>query len=61
LARRAKPAALLQDLQHDVAHAKRKLILEVTGDVLLSTAQVLTEDLTARQSVYGHKRLQLPA
>jgi hypothetical protein len=59
--RLAKTAASLHDLQHDAARAKRKLMLEVTGDVLLSTAQVLTEDLTARQSVYGHKRLQLPA
>jgi hypothetical protein len=59
--RSRETAAALQDLQRDVAHAKRKLSLDVTGNVLLSTAQVLSEDLTAWQSVYGHKRLDLPA
>jgi hypothetical protein len=58
--RSAKTATSLEDLQREVAHALRKLTLDVTDDLLLSTAQVLTEDLAAWHSVYGHKRLELP-
>jgi hypothetical protein len=59
--RSAKTATALQDVKREVELAKRKLTLESTGTVLLSTAQVLTEDLSAWQSVYGRKRLNLPA
>jgi hypothetical protein len=59
--RSAKTATALKELHQEVARAKRELALDETGDVLLSTAQVLTEDLAAWQSVYGHKRLELPA
>ncbi|MGO9234473.1 MAG: hypothetical protein ACLP4V_10515 [Methylocella sp.] len=59
--RSAKTATALKELHQEVARAKRELALDETGDVLLSTAQVLTEDLATWQSVYGHKRLELPA
>jgi hypothetical protein len=59
--RSTKTAASLQELQDEVARARRSLSLDETGDILLSTAQALAEDLSAWQSVYGHKRLELPA
>jgi hypothetical protein len=58
--RSIKTAASLEATQRDLGLASRKLSLDATGSVLLSTAQVLTEDLAAWQSVYGHKRLDLP-
>ncbi|MFI5014338.1 MAG: hypothetical protein ACHQAY_18535 [Hyphomicrobiales bacterium] len=60
-ARSDKTADALQELAAEVAHAKSKLRLETTLDVLFSTAQVLTDDLAAWQAVYGRKRLDLPA
>ncbi|WP_315837150.1 hypothetical protein [Bradyrhizobium prioriisuperbiae] len=58
--RSAKTAASLEELQRDLALARRRLRLDTTGDVLLSAAQVLTEDLADWHMVYGHKRLDLP-
>jgi hypothetical protein len=58
--RSIKTVSSLEATQRDLKLAKRKLSLDATGSVLLSTAQVLTEDLAAWQSVYGHKRLDLP-
>lgn len=57
----AKTAAALRDLHDEIDQAKRTLTLDESGDTLLSTARVLSEDLAAWQSVYGHKRLELPA
>ncbi len=59
--RSAKTLASLKDLEKEIEVAKRRLTLESTGTVLLSTAEVLTEDLTAWQSVFGRKRLNFPA
>jgi len=56
-----KTASALEDLKRDYAEAKRSLSLADTGDVLIATAQILTEDLSAWQSIYGRKRLTLPA
>jgi hypothetical protein len=57
----AKTASALEDLKRDYAEAKRSLSLADTGDVLIATAQVMTQDLTAWRSIYGRKRLTLPA
>jgi hypothetical protein len=57
----AKTASALETLKRDYAEAKRTLLLDDTGDVLIGTAQVLTDDLAAWQSLYGRKRLTLPA
>jgi hypothetical protein len=59
--RSTKTTAALLELQQEVARARTNLALVQTGDILLSTARVLTEDLAAWQSVYGQKRLELPA
>jgi hypothetical protein len=56
-----KTAAALSELQRKIARAEGELNLEETGDALLATARVLSADLAAWQSVYGHKRLDLPA
>jgi hypothetical protein len=56
-----KTASALEGLKRDYAEAKRTLSLGDTGDVLIATARVMTEDLTAWQSIYGRKRLTLPA
>jgi hypothetical protein len=60
-ARSTKTTAALLELQQEAARARTNLALAQTGDILLSTARVLTEDLAAWQSVYGQKRLELPA
>ena len=60
-ARSTKTSADLLELQQQAARARSNLALAQTGDILLSTARVLTEDLAAWQSVYGQKRLELPA
>ena len=60
-ARSSKTTAALLELQQETARARSNLALAQTGDILLSTARVLTEDLAAWQSVYGQKRLELPA
>lgn len=59
--RSSKTAIALKALHKEIAMAKRELVLDETGDALLATAKVLTDDLAAWQSVYGHKRLELPA
>jgi hypothetical protein len=59
--RASRTAADLADIDREVDYAKAKLTIESTSDVLLSTARVLTEDVGAWQSVYGRKRLNLPA
>jgi hypothetical protein len=60
--RSAKTVEALAGLSRDIKKARHSTItLDQTGDILLTTAQVLTEDLAAWQSVYGHKRLELPA
>jgi hypothetical protein len=58
--RSAKTLAELVELKREFDVAKRRLRLESTGAVLLSTARVLTADLAAWQSIYGRKRLSLP-
>jgi hypothetical protein len=55
-----KTAAALNALKRDYAEAKRALLLNDTGDVLIGTARILTDDLAAWQSLYGRKRLTLP-
>jgi hypothetical protein len=47
-------------VKQDVAVAKQKLMMDTTTSVLLQTAQILSEDLGAWQSIYGRKRLNLP-
>jgi hypothetical protein len=59
--RSAKSHSALVDLKLDFDIARRRLTLESTSTVLLSTAEVLTADLTAWQSVYGRKRLNFPS
>jgi hypothetical protein len=58
--RAARTAEKLGELKHDVAKARRKLALDSTTGTLLATAQVLSEDVGAWQSVYGRKQLNLP-
>jgi len=55
----AKAAVALQNLKRDIAQARHELTLDMTSEALLKTAQVLTEDLAAWQSVYGRKQLNL--
>lgn len=55
----AKAAVALQNLKGDIAQARHELTLDMTSEALLKTAQVLTEDLAAWQSVYGRKQLNL--
>jgi cbb3-type cytochrome oxidase subunit 3 len=58
--RAARTADKLSELKSDIAKARRKLMLELTTATLLTTAQVLSEDVGAWQSVYGRKQLNLP-
>jgi hypothetical protein len=57
--RSEKTAASLEKFSEAIRDARQSLTLDDTGDMLLATAQILTEDLAAWQSVYGHKRLEL--
>jgi hypothetical protein len=59
-ARSTKTVAALEELAGEVTLAKRKLRLDITLDVVFSTAQLLADDLVAWQTVYGRKRLDLP-
>ena len=62
VAKRASTTAdNLANIERDVEQAKSRLTIESTASVLLSTAHALTEDVRAWQSVYGRKRLNLPA
>jgi hypothetical protein len=58
--RAARTADKLEEVKQDVAVAKQKLMMDTTTSVLLQTAQILSEDLGAWQSIYGRKRLNLP-
>jgi hypothetical protein len=58
--RSAKTLAELRELTRKFDAAKRRLRLDTTGAVLLSTARVLTADLAAWQAIYGRKRLNFP-
>jgi hypothetical protein len=57
----AATAANLQEMQDAFEQGLERLRFDHTDELLRRTAQVLTEDLSAWQSVYGHKRLELPA
>ena len=59
--RAARTAERLEQIKVDFAKARQKLALESTAATLLATAEVLTEDVGAWQSVYGRKQLNLPA
>lgn len=59
--RAKKTAASLSEIEADIRQAKLSLELDATSNVLLATAQVLTEDVGTWQSIYGRKRLDLPA
>jgi hypothetical protein len=58
--RSAKTANALTEIDKHIATIVKQPTLESTGAVLLSTAEVLTEDLGAWQSIYGRKHLGLP-
>jgi len=58
--RSAKTANALQEICKRIRQIIRQPTLETTGAVFLSTAEVMTEDLGAWQSVYGRKHLGLP-
>ena len=58
--RSARTVANLENRESDLARAKRTLALDDTRNVLVTTSQVLTEDLAAWQSLYSEKRLTLP-
>jgi hypothetical protein len=59
--RSAKTVVALQDLRRDIPVVRRTLSLDDTGGVLISLASILAEDRAAWQSIYGRKRLHLPA
>jgi hypothetical protein len=59
--RAQRTAEKLEQVKHDVAKAKRKLALESTTAALLASAQILSDDVGAWQSIYGRKQLGLPA
>jgi len=53
---------LLNDDKEDYENAKDRYVgLNETGDMLISTARLMSEDLAAWQDLYGRKRLTLPA
>jgi hypothetical protein len=58
--RSAKTAQELSELKARIAEIIKQPTLDSTAAVLLSTAEVLTEDLGAWQSVYGRKHLGIP-
>jgi hypothetical protein len=58
--RSAKTANALQEIDNRITQIIKQPTLETTGPVFLSTAEVLTEDLGAWQSIYGRKHLGLP-
>jgi hypothetical protein len=58
--RSAKTANALTEIDKHIAVIVKQPTLESIGAVLLSTAEVLTEDLGAWQSIYGRKHLGLP-
>jgi hypothetical protein len=58
--RAARTAEKLKQIKLDFAKARRRLTLETTDATLLATAQILSEDVGAWQSIYGRKQLNLP-
>jgi hypothetical protein len=58
--RAARTAEKLDEVKQDVAAAREKPLMDTTTSVLLATAQILSEDVGAWQSIYGRKRLNLP-
>lgn len=58
--RSAKTANALKEICKRMRQVIKQPTLETTGAVFLSTAEVMTEDLGAWQSVYGRKHLGLP-
>jgi hypothetical protein len=59
--RAAHTAEKLAEVKRDMEKPRRSLTLDTTAVTLLATAQVLSEDVGAWQSVYGRKQLGLPA
>jgi hypothetical protein len=58
--RSAKTANALGEIDGQIAKILNQPTLDTTAAALLSTAEVLTEDLGAWQSIYGRKHLGLP-
>jgi len=58
--RSVQTVVALENLTDELKEAKVLVSLDDTGNVLFSTAQILSEDLAAWQSLYGGKRLNLP-
>src|SRR5205085_123886 len=58
--RSAKTANALQEICKRIRQIIRQPTLDSTGAVFLATAEVMTEDLGAWQSIYGRKHLGLP-
>lgn len=58
--RSAKTANALTEIDKRITAIVKQPTLDSTAAVLLSTAEVLTEDLGAWQSIYGRKHLGLP-
>jgi hypothetical protein len=59
--RAAQTAEKLAELKRNMEKRRRRLTLDETSVTLLATAQVLSEDVGAWQSVYGRKQLGFPA
>jgi hypothetical protein len=58
--RAARTAEKLAEIKRDMERPNRRFTLDTTSATLLATAQVLSEDVGAWQSIYGHKQLNLP-
>lgn len=58
--RSAKTASALGEIDAQIVKIMTQPTLDSTAAALLSTAEVLTEDLGAWQSIYGRKHLGLP-
>jgi len=58
--RSVQTVVALENLADDLKEARVLVSIDETSNVLFSTAQILTEDLAAWQSIYGGKRLNLP-
>lgn len=58
--RSVRTVTALKNVELDLITAKHVVSLDDTNSVLVATAEVLTEDLAAWQSLYSGKRLTLP-
>jgi hypothetical protein len=58
--RSVQTVVALENLADDLKEARVLVSIDETSNVLFSTAQIMTEDLAAWQSIYGGKRLNLP-